>query len=372
MKIIYIPLDVFKTTGGIQSFNKSFLKSLSEIAKNCNLKIKCLSLYDDDYQPNEYVSIEHFVGFKGYRIKFLLLSIYESRNADKVIFGHINLSILALIIKIILRRKILIVTHGVEVWNSLSFIKKYCLLKSDLILSVSEFTKNQIAKNFNLDTRKIIIFRNTLDPYFKVPTCFDKSNQILQKYNISKKNKILLTVCRLSSEEKYKGYDRVIKILPDILVEYPDVKYLIVGKGDLNEIERVSTLIKKLKLNENVILIGYVTNKELIDFYLSSDVFILPSKGEGFGIVIIEALACGRPVIVGNKDGSKEAVMDGKLGTLIDPEDENQLKDSILRVLNKSLNSKLTDSNYLSKEITSEFGFPKFNSRLKEIINYPL
>ena len=79
-------------------------------------------------------------------------------------------------------------------------------------------------------------------------------------------------------------------------------------------------LVEEKNLTNNFILTGYIEDKELTDHYLLADVFVMPSTQEGFGIVFLEALVCGLPVIAGNKDGSVDALLNGKLGKLIDPD----------------------------------------------------
>src|SRR5690606_22354428 len=135
------------------------------------------------------------------------------------------------------------------------------------------------------------------------------------------------------SSEQYKGYDRVIQSLAEIRRHVPDAHYLIVGRGD--DSERVRTLAREHNLADHITLAGFVPDNELPDHYALCDLFIMPSKGEGFGIVFLEALASGKPVLGGNRDGSRDPLMDGELGALVDPDDCNAIASESVAILLK-------------------------------------
>jgi glycosyltransferase involved in cell wall biosynthesis len=118
----------------------------------------------------------------------------------------------------------------------------------------------------------------------------------------------------------------------------------------------------------HVILTGFIPDDELVFYYNLCDCFVMPSKCEGFGMVFLEALACGKPVIAGNKDGSVDAVLDGELGVLVDPDNKDQIKDAIVDILKREVPENLLDGEYLRKRVTQAYGFDKFKERLKGII----
>jgi glycosyltransferase involved in cell wall biosynthesis len=97
----------------------------------------------------------------------------------------------------------------------------------------------------------------------------------------------------------------------------------------------------------------------------------MPSKQEGFGIVFLEALACGKPVIAGNRDGSKEALLDGKLGVLVDPDNINEIAEAIINILLKNAPTQFLNADYLRDMVINNFGFEKFSKKVKELFeNY--
>src|SRR5213079_241912 len=155
------------------------------------------------------------------------------------------------------------------------------------------------------------------------------------------------------------GYDQMIRALPRILSEAPDARYLLVGTGpDRGRIER---LVAGLGVRNAIVFAGFVPDEELSEHYNLCDVFAMPSKAEGFGIVFLEALACGKPVIAGNKDGSADAVMNGKLGVLVDPDSVAEIGEALILVLTKRHPlGILQKPERLRAEVIAAYGYPRF------------
>lgn len=370
-KLLFLYLKAFSAVGGIEKFNRAFLKALQEVSKEKDIEVKAYSVYEKEIDER-YFNPTLFKGFEGNKIKFAVESIVEGLKSDIVIIGHINLSPIGLALKKIKgNRKIILITYGIELWGNLSKLKKWMLRNSDRILSISNFTKRKIIDIHNIPhipPEKIDIFPCTIDPYFKTPTNPPKLKYLLDRYKLAKETKVILTVARLSSTARYKGCDKIIQVLPEVIEEIPNVKYLLVGKGDEEEIERLKRMIKNLKLEEYIILSGYVSDEEIIDHYLLSDVFVMPSKGEGFGITFLEAMACGVPVIAGNRDGSVDALMNGELGILVDPDNLEEISQAISKVLKREVSEKLLDREYPRKRVIEVYGFDSFKERVKEIV----
>lgn len=350
--------------GGIEKFNRAFCKALWEISLEKGHSFLALSAYDA-VCDERYLKKENFRGFNKSKLLFSLYFLFHAFRSEIIIVGHINLAPLGLLIKLLSpRKKLLLVTHGIEVWDALSFVKKYFLKRCDTILSVSDYTAEKIKRNHGIPGKKIVIFPNTLDPYFAPFSDEVHRNNLRQRHGLSGNEKIVLTVGRISSSEKYKGYDKVLAALPEVLKSKPHLKYMLVGKSDEREYNRLQGLIMELKIRDSVILPGYASEEDLVGYYSLSDVFIMTSKKEGFGIVFIEALTCGLPVIAGNQDGSKEALMHGKLGTLVDPDDVKAISLALLSELENSNN----EPDFLKTEVYKAFGFTHFKGRLEKIL----
>jgi phosphatidylinositol alpha-1,6-mannosyltransferase len=365
-KVLFLYLKAFSFTGGIEKFNCSFLKALHELSIEGHISAGAFSMYDNTVDE-KYFSKNRFKGFGGSRLYLVCSAIYCALKYDVLILGHINLAIVGLLVKKIKPSiQLVLVAHGIEVWDSKTRFKQQLLQKADIILAVSSFTKAKILEQNPLIRESYIqIFNNTIDPYFALPTKFNKPNYLMQRYGIVSNEQVLLTVTRLSSTEKYKGYDNTIAVIKSINQQTTKkVHYLICGKYDAAEFERVKRLIEQHDASTFVQLAGFIKDEELIDHYLLADVFVMPSKKEGFGIVFIEAMACGRKVIAGNKDGSVDALQNGELGKLIDPDD----KEALLEAIEASLEESTIHPFLLQQRILDTFGFNRYKARLKQYL----
>ncbi|TDH23286.1 asparagine synthase (glutamine-hydrolyzing) [Segetibacter sp. 3557_3] len=368
--VLFLTLCTFSATGGIEKFNRSFLKALHDLEAEGKLTADAASMYDSS-TANNYFEPKNMFAFAGNRVRFIREVVNLSKYYDKIVVGHINLALAAYLIKLKHKaKKILVVAHGIEVWNSgndaikLSAIKKAVINSADKILAVSNFTKQRMVQNLGLKEDKISIFPNTIDPYFNYPDNLAKPAYLKERYQLNGQ-KIIYTLTRLSSSEQYKGYDRVLEALPEIKKRVPGIKYIIAGKADDAEKARIEAMIKKLDLQDTVMLVGFLKNEELTDHYLLADVFILPSTMEGFGIVYIEAMACGLPVVAGNVDGSVDALKNGELGRLIDPVSIPDIVESLSVPQHAGT---MPSGKKLQSMVHENFGFESYRERLRKAL----
>jgi glycosyltransferase involved in cell wall biosynthesis len=158
-----------------------------------------------------------------------------------------------------------------------------------------------------------------------------------------------------------------VRALPEIRRELPDVRYLLVGAGP--DRARIENLAIEIGVRDAVVFTGSVSDAELSDHYNLCDLFAMPSKAEGFGIVYLEALACGKPVIAGNKDGSADALANGDLGLLLDPDDIAAIAREAVRVLRKiHPHPKIFRPEVLRARVTELFGFDTFGLKLRALL----
>lgn len=361
MKILFLYLDAFKQTGGIEKFNRAFIKALCEISNDKEINFRAISVYDSK-PDNRYIGESKHTGFKGNKFFFIINSILNAFSFDTVVIGHLNLAPVGILIKIFKPNvKMILIAHGIEVWEKPPFIKSKLIKKSDTILAVSNFTKNKILVHNKIPPDKIKIFPNTLDPFFRPPDKKERPAYLMKRYGLTSEDKIILTVTRINSFESYKGYDKVLEVLPELIKKIPVIKYILCGKYGLAEEVRLKNLVNDNNLQAHFISPGFIKDEELIDHYLLADVFVMPSKKEGFGIVFIEAAACGTPVIAGNKDGSVDALLNGQIGKLVDPDNLNEIKESIIDIIENPV----TNNRDL---VIENFGFDQFKKRLRAML----
>lgn len=362
-KILFLTLSTFSLTGGIEKFNRAFIKALGSLQEPLRLRSAVASMYDDA-PDTQYSEQQPFSGSNGKRIQFVFSAFVKGLENDVVILGHLNLALIGVLLKFFSpKKKLVVICHGIEVFTPVSGLKKRVLQQADRILAVSTYTKSQLIEQQQLPAEKITVFPNTIDPFFQLPATFSKPAYLLQRYGIAEDEKVIFTLTRLNSKEGYKGYDTLVKALPKLLEQGIRFNYILAGKADATELARMQALVQELQLEKHVLLPGFIADDEVIDHYLLADVFAMPSKGEGFGIVYIEAMACGLAVIAGNKDGSTEALQFGKLGTLVDPDHVDEVADALLHVLQQE-----TQPAKVQRNMLECFSFEKFKGRLEKVL----
>lgn len=366
MKVLFINLAAFSLTGGIEKFNKCFLKALWDLYQQDDLDVASFSLYDQQTDAN-YFPQELYKGFNRSKISFVIRSVRQSRDFDVIVLGHINLAIIGLFISFLYpKKKIILIAHGIEVWKPLRGIQKSLLHKVDKIFAVSNFTKDKLCRIQNIRGNKIIIFPNTIDPFFEVPPDFNAPLYLKTRYGITEDDFVLYTLTRLSGVEQYKGYDIVIKCLPSLKEKIPNIRYILAGKYDKEEKLRVEKLVNELGLADVVHLSGFLRDEEICDHYQLGDIFIMPSHGEGFGIVYIEAAVCGARIIAGNKDGSVDALKNGELGMLVDPNSNQEISEAVFKSYAERSEWNYADKKGLQNKTLNYFGFNVFKNHLQK------
>jgi phosphatidylinositol alpha-1,6-mannosyltransferase len=217
--------------------------------------------------------------------------------------------------------------HGLEAWNELSWLHRRSLETAALITSVSRYTRRRLLEWIDIEASRVKVLPNTVDPRFKPGP---KPLSLVERYNVYDK-KILMTVSRLAANNRYKGHDQIIRALPRVLGDHANTVYFVVGDGD--DRPRLMALAKEAGVSDKVVFTGRVTPEDLPGYFRLADILVMPSTGEGFGIVFLEALASGVDVIGGNLDGSVDPLCDGVLGKVVDPEDEQELARAIIALL---------------------------------------
>lgn len=329
--------------------------------------INVMSMHDSDEDfDHRYLGRQQYEGFAGKSFSFITKATIRGIKAQTVILSHVNLLPVALLIKCMSpRTRIVLLAHGIEVWRALNSWQTRFLRKSIEIWAVSNFTSNMLQEKHRIPAKKIKILNNCLDPFFKVPEIKNRPDQLIYKHGIFPSDPILFTLTRLSSTELYKGYDLVLRTLPEILQSHPTLLYFIAGKADPAEQERLEGLIEELGLQNNVILLGFIPESQITSYYQLADVFIMPSRKEGFGLVFIEAAACGTKIIAGNRDGSRDALLNGDLGTLINPDNTDNIKAAILDGLSGSCKK---NAKSIQKSCLKEFAFTVYKDKITALM----
>jgi glycosyltransferase involved in cell wall biosynthesis len=332
VKTLVLLTDGFGGHGGIAKFNRDLLHSLCSFATATEvIAIPRLMPEPPGSLPDRLRYVMEGLGSKrSYTVTVLRVAIRE-RGVNVVICGHINLLPLAWLSSRLLCAPMLLVVHGVEAWHPTGrLVTDWCAQQVDSFLSVSEFTRRKFLgwTGLSEDRGRVIPDCVELQDFSPGP----KPSHLLKRYGLQGRT-VLMTLARLSAEERYKGIDEVLERLPELIVNVPNLAYLIAGDG--SDRPRLEEKAQALGLKDRVVFAERIAEEEKADHYRLADTFVMPGFGEGFGIVYLEAMACGIPVVASKADASREAVLDGKLGVVVDPRNCEELKAGILEALNR-------------------------------------
>jgi len=344
--------DSYAGFGGIAQYNRDVLDSLSSsdgiseirsITRQARqIDVELPAKLEESCVPN--------------KISYLLAVIKEVIlwRPDVVLCGHMNLISIAAIAGLLGRFPIILEVYGIDAWQRKGMATNLFLKRVNRIISISRYTAKRFLSWSGVNKSIVDIIPNAihLDRYVMK----DKPAYLLERYALQGK-RVLLTLGRLSAQEQYKGHDRIIALMPELVHRYSDLVYMIAGDGD--DRIRLEELTRKLKVEGFVKFVGRVDESEIIDHYNVADAFAMPSTGEGFGFVFLEAAACGLPVLGGGVDGSADALLDGELGIMIDPNMKKELLDGLVRLLD-------SPKRKVQKKLLKGFVVERFSAQVKE------
>lgn len=358
--------------GGIELYLRQFLEALIEIHPGAEL-VAVLGREPKLARP-ELLSAAlrarlRVVGARSERrsarvAEFLARVAAETlrQRPGLVVCGHVNYAAVSAIVTRVCGARSIVLTYGIEAWGAAGAITTRAMRDADRVVSISRYTAEQLVRAVGVPPARIGIVHNAVDVERFTPGAPDED---LVRRLADLPRPLLLTVCRLDATEAYKGVDMVIRTLAD----RPGVagSYLVVGDG--SDRARLERLAKELKAP--VRFWGRATDAELPHLYRASDLFVMPSRKEGFGYVFIEAMACGLPTVAGGVDGSVDALADGALGVLVNPLDLDEIAGAIRAQLGGETPPNMRDPRWLHDEVRRRFSMQAFTSRLREAMEEP-
>jgi glycosyltransferase involved in cell wall biosynthesis len=335
---VFVFLEIFAGEGGIQSYIKDLFEAYNRLIEK-NLQpvdradIFLLRDRADGDNPYENDAIKfHYLQAKlawmgRLQLVFSLVSCLLLRRPQRVFCGHINLVTLVYAICKPLGIPYTVLTYGKEVWEILPASQQKALAQATNIWTISRYSRDRLTLANNIDPKKVQILPCIVDEQTFTPG--EKPTELIEKYNLGDA-KVLMTVARLWASDPYKGVDVTIRALPKIASVFPEVKYLVIGRGD--DLPRLRQLAIDLGVGDRVVFAGFVATEALPLYYRVADAYIMPSQ-EGFGIVYLEAMASGIPVLSGDDDGSADPLQDGLLGWRVPHRDPEAVAEACIEIL---------------------------------------
>ncbi|MBD2362554.1 glycosyltransferase [Anabaena minutissima FACHB-250] len=364
---VFVFLEIFALEGGIQSYVKDIFRAYSGLgagyqadvfllrdSPNCSNPFECDCL-KFHYFKNQSPQIGR-ITMAGVLLKYLL-----QKRPQRIFCGHIKLAALIQTLCQPLGIPYTILTYGKEVWETLPKRERRALAAASDIWTISRYSRDQACAANGIDPHKVKMLPCAIDgdrftPGTKLP-------ELVTKYGLTDA-KVIMTVARLWSGDIYKGVDVTIRALPKILQVFPEVKYLVIGRGD--DQPRLAQLAQDLGVSDRVIFAGFVPTEELIAHYRLADAYIMPSQ-EGFGIVYLEAMACGIPVLSGDNDGSADPLQDGKVGWQVPHRNPEAVAAACIEILQGE--DQRCDGQWLREQAIANFGQAALQQQLLSLLD---
>jgi glycosyltransferase involved in cell wall biosynthesis len=356
VRFLAIVPEAFGGFGGIAVYNCDFLTALAELPLCKRVTVlPRLIRHAPTTLPPRVELLEKAANSRVRYLRELVRVLIKREQYDVVLCGHINLLPLAVIASRLLGAKHVLLIYGIDAWipTGRRFSDRW-VAGTDLVISISRFTKQRFLSWSTVGDNQVHLLPNAV--HLEQYGAGDKPHYLERRYGLEGK-KVLLTLARLQKNEQQKGLDEMLELLPELLPEENNLSYLIAGDGD--DKQRLERKAVSLGLTKHVVFAGRVPEAEKADHYRVADAFVMPGRQEGFGFVFLEAMASGIPVVASSLDGSREAVLDGKLGELANPDDREALKAAIRRALGRP--RQIPDG-------LAFFSYEKFRDRLHDII----
>lgn len=329
MHILALVTDGFGGHGGIARYNRDLLTALSA----CSTVSRVIALPRHAAAPPGTMpaKVRQAAPVES-RAAYIAAAIRAARQHgpfDTILCGHLYMAPLAAMLASAWRRPLWLQVHGIEAWDRPGALVRKATARAGMVTSVSRYTRRRFLGWADVAPEIVRVLPNTFDASF---TPGKRSAHLERQLGVEGR-RVLLTVSRLDERESYKGIDRVLRALPRVLARYPDAVYVVAGEG--SDRPRLHAMAVTIGVADHVRFTGHVPPDALADHYRLADAFVMPSTGEGFGIVFLEAAAAGLPVIGGHLDGSTDALADGAIGTLVDPRDDTAIADALISALDR-------------------------------------
>ena len=325
-RILALVGDCYGAPGGIARYNQDLFEALAEGAAETVI-LPRLGDVGDLILP---AGIEQLPPVFG-RFAFLgasLRAAWSHRPIDVVFCGHVYMAPLAWIVARLARARFWVQAHGAETWIGRRNVVRQAIESADMVTTVSRGTRHILMSWANLSPERVRVLPDTVRDVFQPGP---RPEDLAARLQLGP-GPVLLTVGRLSATERYKGHEQIFAVLPTLRERFPNLVHVIAGAGD--DSERLEARARELTGGaEAVRFLGFVPEDELPDLYRLADLFVMPSSQEGFGIVYLEAAACGLKVVGGAGGGSSDAIPDERIGVVVDPEDGKALAEAIARLL---------------------------------------
>ena len=322
---------------------------------------------------NNQQQLQAFSGWWPWRRAFTAIKqAIKQQQINYVLVGQIlPLGTVVWLLSYFLPIKYGVFLHGMDWGQAMRrprkrWLARRIMARASVIIAANSYVAKLMKQECVSVANRVIIINPGLSQATPPEISQNYQQQLRQKYNLVNK-RILLTVGRLVER---KGVDQVLRALPKLIKQYPDLYYIVVGQGQY--LTTCQQLAKDLAIDSHVIFITDANDQQRAAWYQLADIFIMPSRQiggdfEGFGIVYLEANQAGKPVIAGQSGGVADAVVDGLNGLMVDPHSTDQIITAVSRLLDDPTFSQQLGQ--AGQARLTEFLWPTLATKLVQFIN---
>jgi len=355
--------ELFASEGGIQIYSRTLIRALRRIRPEQPLRVFIRNDHRRHLPPDPTPGIAwHACRGSSLCLAATLLNAARCARPRLLLSTHPNFAPLQWLHHRLTGAPSWCSAHGIDVWTLQPGPRRWALARLQQLLPVSRFTADSLRQQLGVRCPELALLPNCFDPQRFSPG--PRPAHLLRRYHLQPQQPLILTLSRLSVHDRYKHIDALIDAMPALLRQWPDLRLLIAGSGDLRP--SLEQQARQLGLEGSVLFSGRLDDQELADHYRLASLFALPSEKEGFGIVFLEALGCGLPVLAGNRDGSVDPLADGRFGLLVDP--RQPLAPPLSALLAGQGQDLWFQPQQLSGAVAEQFGFDAYCQRLDHLL----
>jgi phosphatidylinositol alpha-1,6-mannosyltransferase len=322
VRVLYLTTGCFDK-GGVSRYSRYQIRALRELFGDESVKPVSL-LGPDEFSFEERCSVD-WHGARGRTLDKVRFVQHVLRRAlvwrpTVIHAAHVHLAGVAQIASRLCGARSFLNVYGLEIWSGLTRARQRGLRHVDLVIADCHFTAEYVSSN-RLHGRRPTVIWDCVDVERFYPA--DCPAEVLEKYGLfpNREYFVILSLGRLARGAAHKGYDRLIEVFSRLAPRYDQLRLVIAGRGD--DQPRLQALTRQLGVDSKVRFTGAIEEADLANVYRAATVFSLISdrgsgRGEGIPMTPLEAMACGTPILVGNQDGSREAVFDNENGFVVD------------------------------------------------------
>lgn len=346
---------------GVERHNRTMCKAMTEWLTPRGGRLDVVSLRDPaGWWDPRYVD-RPVVGCGDNRYRFAARAFSAlARPYDLLVLGNVDFGVLTLIPAALRRTApILTVVYGIEVWRDIPWTFRRSLDRAERILSISAFTRDVVVARHAVDPARTTVVPIPLPPLF--------SEESDEAANISRPETCdLLTIAGMNRIDADKGIDTVIASMGDLVPTDPALRLVVVGDG--NDRPRLEALAHDRGVADHVQFAGRVPDERVHRLLAGAKIFVMPSRKEGFGIVFLEAMQYGLPVVAGRHGGAPEVVVDGVTGILVTHGDVPALT-AALGLLLGDPERRRALGEAGRRRVHDEFSYTAFRTRIGELMD---